>query len=120
MNKKIENLKDELIAYLQKHDMWQDVYIYCNGKCWGTSDKEMKHFRYGGEPFEYEDDPHRVTEYAGDILTMTFEGPLYEALNYGCEYGDPWKTENDLQEMFKRYGLYYEMGESWNLTACKI
>ena len=120
MKTNIEKLKDEIVALLQENEMWQDVYIYCNGKCWGTSDKEMKHFRYGGEPFVFEDDTHRVTEYAGNILTMTFEGPLYEALNYGCEYGDPWKIENDLQEIFKKYGLYYEFGESWNLTACKI
>lgn len=111
---KIEKLKDEIIKLLQDHGMWQDVYIYCNGKCWGTSDKECKHFRYDGEPFEFEDDPHRVTEYAGDILTMTFEGPLYDALNYGYRF------EDTLQNLFNKYGLYYEMGHAWDLTACEM
>lgn len=113
-SKRIEKLKDEIIDLLQENEMWIDVSIYCNGKCWSTSDKDVKRFRYNGEPFEYEDDPHRVTEYAGNILTMTFEGPLYDALNYG------YKFEDTLQGLFEKYGLYYEMGESWSLTACVV
>lgn len=112
--KKIEKLKDDIIKLLQKNGMWIDVYIYCNGKCWGTSDKEAKHFRYDGEPFVFEDDPHRVTEYAGDILTMTFEGPLYDALNYGTGW------EDLLQNLFGKYGLYFEFGNAWNLTAVEM
>lgn len=110
----IENLKDEIIDLLHENEMWLDVSIYCNGKCWSTSDKECKHFRYGGEPFVYEADPHDYTEYAGDILTMTFEGPLYDALNYGFRF------EDKLLSLFKKYGLYYEMGHAWDLTACEM
>ena len=64
-----------------------------------------------------DEDPHTYTEYAGDILTMTFEGPLYEALNYGDYGGYQWKTEEELTAIFRKYGLYYELGNAWNLTA---
>lgn len=115
----IENLANDIRDYLLLRGMWQDTFIYFNGKAFGTDDGHG-HFYYN-DPTHLvvleNEDPHRYTEYAGDILTMTFEGPLYDALNYG---DDHWRAEEDLLEIFRRYGLYYEMGNAWNLTACVI
>lgn len=43
---------------------------------------------------------------------MTFEGPLYDVLNYGDG-----TTENELRTFFEDYGLYYELGYAWSLAT---
>ena len=119
-SKRLEDLAWEIQKWLLAHDMWQDVYIYYDGKRMGTSGmvdgKEV--FRYGGDPF-IEDgfDPRRVSEYVAKqhILTMVFEGPLYGVLN---AYTPGWtKLEAEFQSIFARHGCYYEMGEAFNLTV---
>lgn len=110
----IEKLAKELRKFLLDREMWIDTTIYFNGKAFSTDDRQG-HYYYNDPDHLVvleNEDPHRVTEYAGDILTMTFEGPLYDALNYG-----PWSVEEKLQAIFRKYGLYFEMGECWNLTA---
>lgn len=101
----ITALANEIRKYLIDHEMWSDTRIYFHGMAY---DSETEEVLTGLDPRDY-------TEYAGDILTMTFEGPLYDALNYG-----PWSVEEKLQAIFRKYGLYFEMGECWNLTACPI
>jgi len=57
--------------------------------------------------------PDTYFEYCNlDTLSMSFEGPFYEVINYGlC---------NSLLEKFDKliasYGYYYELGNSWNLS----
>ena len=47
---------------------------------------------------------------------MSFEGPLYEVLNgYGSSH-----LEEEFVKIFDKYGLYYELGNAWNLTACEV
>lgn len=113
----IDKLARELRKYLLDRKMWVDTTIYFNGKAFSTDDRHGRY--YYNDPHNLivleNEDPHRVTEYAGDILTMTFEGPLYDALNYG----EPsWRVEEELRQVFEKYGLYYELGNAWNLTAC--
>lgn len=105
----IEKLAKEIRSYLKKRHMWIDTRIYFGGVAYdSTTDEVLPDMN-----------PHDYTEYAGDILTMTFEGPLYEALNYG-DYGGSWRTEEELTAIFRKYGLYYELGECWSLTAVPI
>lgn len=115
----IDNLAKEIRQYLLDRDMWIDTRIYFGGKAFATDDREG-HYYYNDPDHLVvleDEDPHTYTEYAGDILTMTFEGPLYEVLNYGG-YGDnPWQVEEELTAIFRKYGLYYELGNAWNLTA---
>lgn len=115
----IEKLAKEIRQYLLDREMWSDVRIYFNGKAFATDDREGNY--YYNDPVHLvvleDEDPRTYTEYAGDILTMTFEGPLYEALNYGDYGGYQWKTEEELTAIFRKYGLYYELGNAWNLTA---
>lgn len=114
----IEALAVELRSWLIKNRMWSDVRIYFNGKAFATDD--------GCGNYSYNDpdklyvienvDPHDYIEYAGDILTISFEGDLYALLNY-----DSSKTARRMIEqfnnIFRKYGLYYEFGNAWNLTA---
>ena len=121
MNRKThELLAKEIYELLLKNGMWQDVRIYFNGKALSTDDGN-RHFRYGGEPFVLENvNPRNFFEYAAPpathILSMSFEGPLYAALNNG----EPnWNVHTQLVKLFEKYGFYFEQGNAWNLTAYK-
>ena len=98
--------------------MWVDVAIYFNGKCWSTSNQNNTEFCYNEKRyFEYKDDPNRYFEYVRDpnILSMSFEGELYSVLN---GYVPGWtKLEEEFQSIFDKYGVYYELGNAWNLTC---
>ena len=118
----IENLAKEIRQYLLDREMWSDIRIYFNGKAFATDDREG-HYYYNDPDHLVvleDEDPHTYTEYAGDILTMTFEGPLYEVLNYGGYGKNPWQVKEELTAIFRKYGLYYELGNAWNLTACPL
>ncbi|MGE4353528.1 MAG: hypothetical protein AB7D36_05540 [Oscillospiraceae bacterium] len=132
--KEIEALAMEIFNFLCDKGMWQDTKIYFNGKSMSTYNPKTKeyYYYYGDEDAAYEaehggkhterrfyldenDDPRRYFEYVHEpnILSMSFEGPLYDALNYGNG-----KTEAELLNIFKKYGLCFEIGNAWNLTAC--
>ena len=114
----IEKLATEIRDLLLNRDMWVDTRIYFNGKAYSTDDGEGHYYYKDPNHLVVLEnmDPHRYTEYAGDILTMTFEGPLYEALNYSADY----KFEKEFLDLFNKYGLFYELGEAWNLTAVEM
>ena len=44
--KNIEQLAKEIHGFLVSHEMWVDVHIYFNGKCWGTSNSNNTEFCY--------------------------------------------------------------------------
>lgn len=116
-SKRLEKLASEIHKWLRSHDMWIDTYIYYDGKCMCTEGKLNGEtvFRYNEAPFIREDS-YPTFEYVADphILSMSFEGPLYEVLNYG-----PWNLAEEFQKIFEKYGLYYELGNAWNLTCYK-
>lgn len=110
-----ENLAQDIYKWCIENEVWIDVAIYYNGKRMSTSgvdENGKEHFRYNGEPF-IEDgcDPRDYFRYARspNILSMSFEGDLYDILNYG--------DSDSFYDLFKKYGLYYELGNAWNLTA---
>ena len=117
---KIEELANRIYNLLLQNDMWIDVAIYFNGKCMSTSieDEEGHKFRYNeGPPFIEEDvDPRLYFEYVGPYLSMSFEGPMYHAINYGED--DSFLKEFD--SLLSEYGLYYDLGGAWNLSVYKI
>ena len=109
----------ETIRYLSERGLFYSVDIYAGGM----------HYSDAGHPWQ-ELDRESVPgtdvwaggydrcpcEYANpETLTMTFEGSLYHAMNYGTGYGD--RAWNELDQIFARYGLYLEMGHAWSL-AC--
>lgn len=121
---KEEKLAKDIIEFLLTHEIFDDTYIYVNGKRYGTYDGEG-HYNYGTSSWnnvyvEDNQDPRKYFEYAGPYLSMSFEGPLYDALNYGWEYETYQKWEEELTEIFKKHGFYFELGNAWNLTAAKF
>ena len=113
-----EALARDIYTLCIEHDCWQDIYIYYNGKRMGTSGKDKTGktvYRYGGTPFIEDDmNPHDYFEYVREpnILSMSFEGTLYDILNNHDVFF--------LQDLFSKYGLYYELGNAWNLSAYPI
>lgn len=116
--KQRENLATEIFNWLNDHEMWVDTQIYFNGKCWSTSNKDYTEFCYNERRyFEYEAEPKDYFEYVREpnILSMSFEGELYDVLN-GYAYG--WvKQEEEFRKIFEKYGVYFELGNAWNLSC---
>ena len=110
----IEQFANEIMTYLEKHHLDSDVCIYYNNR----------RLRHEYDPYEIdafvdkivEEDmnPFNYFEYANreHILSMSFEGPLYDEINYRMG-----KHTERLQKIFEKYGCYWELGHSWNLSA---
>jgi hypothetical protein len=113
----IEQFANEIMTYLEKHHLDSDVCIYYNNirirneYDWRIDDAPVI------EIVDLDINPFDYFEYANreHILSMSFEGPLYDELNYN--YG---KCYDALQKIFKKYGCYWELGNAWNLSAYPI
>ena len=122
MNNKYELLSMDIYHWCKKKGLWGDNTIYFNNKAWsnlpewkGESGKKIDEDLY-----EYENkNPLTYFEYANpNTLSMSFEGPLYRMLNGDIK---GWvKLEDQFSKLFKKYGLYYEMGYSWSLSAYEL
>lgn len=110
----IEQLVDDITAFLEKHHLQSGVCIYFNNKrilCEGFFDGENLAYKWIQEE---NIDPHDYFEYAAynHILSMSFEDTLYNIINF---YGGT--LEEKFRDIFEKYGLYFEQGNAWNLTA---
>ena len=112
----IEKFANEIMAYLEKYGLDSDVCIYYNNKRmqnkydWKNPDAPHERIVEDNmspcDYFEYVNRDH--------ILSMSFEGPLYDSLNYSG-YKEP-----GLRKIFEKYGVYWELGNAWNLSAYPI
>lgn len=116
---KAEKLANDIYKLLIKYGLWVDVNIYYNGKrmsCMYTDENGKTHYDYNGQP-HIEDgyDPRDYFHYVRrpNILSMSFEADLYDVINYG---ENP-KFMQEFDRLLDRYGLYYELGNAWNLTV---
>lgn len=119
--RQIETLAKEIRKFLLDRDMWIDTTIYFNGKAFSTDDRNGN-YRYN-DPKNLvvleDQDPKLYFDYVGDILSMSFEGPFYDVMNdYLGDYG--YKLEEEFRSILRKYGLYYELGNAWNLSLCYI
>lgn len=113
--RQIEKLAYEIRNFLLRHNIWIDTTIYFNGKAISTSDGDGNYaYNDPTKLFVLENqDPKRCCEYAGGILTMTFEGDLYEIMNYGSRP----KVLEAFDALLSKYGLHYELGHAWSLSV---
>lgn len=118
---KYERLAKDIYNWCVEHELWDDNTIYFDGKAWSNLPT------WGGEKgikicedlYEYANrNPKNYFEYANpDTLSMSFEGGLNHVLN---EYVDNClPLIEEFRELFHKYGLYWEFGNSWNLSAAK-
>lgn len=112
---KIEELVEKIEKFLCEHNLLDDVCIYFNNKrrLWRWS------YKTGDYTVKEEEniDPHNYFEYAArkHIISMSFEGSLYNVLH---GYSNGWeKIEEKFVNLFHEHGLYYELGNAWNLTC---
>lgn len=102
--KRNESLVKELKDMLIESGLFSNVGIYFNNK-------------YISEDKKKEDvDVKKYLEYCNPkTVSMTFEGSLYEIINYSGG-----KIVRDLESLFKKYNLYYELGYAWSLSLYDI
>lgn len=111
----IEKLAVEIRQFLIEHGLWEDVDIYFNGKSFTTYDEETKKYYYNDPEHLIvleDEDPNEYFSYAAEdhILSMTFTGPLYNWMKRP-------QGLDKFNQIFTKYGLYYELGDSWNLSC---
>lgn len=112
----IEQFAYDVMKYLTKYQLDSDVCIYFNNKRirheydWRSDNPTPKTI------IEENIKPTDYFEYVNydHILSMSFEGPLYNSLNY-TGY-----KEDGLHKIFEKYGVYWELGNAWNLSAYPI
>ena len=124
----VEEMATGLIKYLMDKEMFDDARVYyrANANEWRTVAVDV----YGDGEWRkttlpvnnadnyqvysrYDLDPNDYFEYNGDYLSMSFEGFLYTVLNHSYDN----KTYQQLQNYFSWYGLYFELGNAWNLSV---
>lgn len=105
---RIEKMANEIMNFLKDKELDDGVLIYFNGKRMRNDGVEDGEF-----------DPHDYFEYAAykHILSMSFEGDFYYVINYydSRDYCD--RIINKFNAILHKYGVYYEKGNSWNLTV---
>lgn len=99
-------IADDIWRWLEANSLTEDVFVYANG---------LKRSRKGVERGL----ASHVTQYGNDAsVTMTFEGDLYELVNYGTVCGIPVPAMAEgFEAIFKRHHCYYELGHAWDLTV---
>lgn len=114
-------LAKEIYEWLRQKGMWIDVTMYFEGVAMSSNSHHgMTEGKKGLLPDTYwydNEDPREYFEYvrSENILSMSFEGPLYHVLN---AYVPGWeRLESEFNAIFDKYGLYPQMGNAWNLTA---
>ena len=117
--KRNHEFADELREWLLDREMWIDTVIYFNGKAYAPWDRDLNEFYYNDRSHlvEYAADPADYMQFVNrDTVTVSFEGPLYELINY--DFCSSEMAEFD--EIFKRHGMYYELGDAWNLACYEL
>ena len=122
MKNNMELLAKDIYDWCIENELWLDCCIYFNGKSWASWStwNGIDGKKIGNMLYEYENkDPRRYFEYANpNTLSMSFEGDLNHVLN-GYVHG--WvELEEQFLRLFEKYGMYYEMGHAWNLSAFYI
>lgn len=116
---KAEQCAKEIIDYLIKNNLWGDTNVYANGRCFSNK-SEDGHYHYDSTWdnvfVEENKNPKDYFDYAGDFLSMSFEGDFYNVINCYCSYEYCDKIMNGFNEICKKYGKYYELYDAWNLS----
>ena len=121
--KRNERLAKAIRRWLLDRDMWIDTTIFFNGKAFSTADYEHENFYYNDKDnlivLENED-PRKYFKYVNPdhILSMSFEGPLYDVLNGYCD--GCLELEERFRKLLEKHGVYYELGDAWNLTCVEM
>ena len=106
--------KTEIARTIEKwgksHDLLSDTRIYFGNKAWAYDSSGKRSIIKDVKATDY------LPYGNDDTVSMSFEGPLHEVFEYG------WSTEsgrarlNEFDELMDDLGVWYERGNSWNLS----
>jgi len=100
-----EKMAYEILELLKEYELNTDTRIYFSNKCLTGEGETIENIK-GSEYFNYAND---------DTLSMSFEGGFYSVINYyNPQLAD--EVEPIFSEILNSYGLYYELGDAWNLA----
>lgn len=111
-------LAEKLIDYFAKEECWYEMGIYVDNERWSSNpDKNDEKFVTGKETVYYVQknvDIKSRLEYSNpETVSLYFEGPLYETINY-----NDYNYISKLTQMFlEKYNLYFEQGDAWSMAA---
>ena len=103
----VEQMAVEIREWLIDKGLWIDVRMYYNGKVYYGENFGIEEQANPKDYFDYVAEPH--------ILSMSFEGALYEVFNGTSARST--KLCAEFQEILEKYQVYYELGNAWNLTC---
>lgn len=117
----IESMAVEIRELLLNAGMWQDTEIYFNGKRFTSYNLEDGKYYYNDREHLIVEENQNPKKYIGyvnpdHILSMSFDGDALGMIY--CGYAPEVKRQFD--KIFEKYGVYYEQGESFNLTCFYI
>ena len=116
---KVLDLASYLVALFIEKGMWSSAIIFFQGRTfqtddWGTEDEQFCVRDSEGEVHTVciarEADPKGCLRFCGDILSVICEGGLTDF----CLYDKDFLALDD--ELYEKYGLYFELGEHWNMS----
>lgn len=97
--------------FIIKHDLHHDVRIYFNDKAWCYNSKGEKSVIHEISATDY-------LEYgSNDTISMSFEGGLYNVLNFYWNSKHCQKLWDEFKAIFDEYDCFYELGNAWNLSV---
>lgn len=118
---KYKLLAIDIYEWCKKRDLWGDNTIYFDGKAWSNSKtwRGENGKKIDDDLYEYEDkNPRDYFDGGSSLLSMSFEGSLNHVLN-GYTRGSV-KLYEQFLKLFEKYGLYFEMYNSWNGNSYEI
>ncbi len=116
----IEDLAKELMYYFEQNDLWSQVCIYAAEKSFSSYYVPGSIKKEENQTIFYEKDEVDVSEkveYCNpQTITITFEGPLYDMINYQ----DADFVYNLSKKFLYPHHLYFEQGHAWSMAAYNI
>ena len=113
-------IAEAMIDIIAKYDMFYDVNIHVNNAVMKSDytgkdpNAQVKITPKGHTPYTFLPNMPYTDQYGNpELITCTFEGPLYEALNYCCDT----KVERELNHLLDSHGLYLEQGYAWSFSV---
>lgn len=110
-----EKTANAILKFINSKKLYGDIRIYFNEKAFEVD--------YQGNVKTIENiNPKDYFEYANpETVAMSFEGEFYNVINGLVYYnGGYWKLYEQFNNLIKKYGYYFELGNAWNLSLYKI
>lgn len=111
-----------IMDYLNRLDLWDNVQIYAGGYRY-ASEKTMPGQLPGVAPdgaiyyCSREDASISIKNIGPDAMAITFEGPLYDRINYAPDGQD---FLYGMSERFMhKHNMYFDMVNAFTIAACR-